>query len=104
MLDPSVTPSPAGALVSVLINLFKRSPVKPTETLIDFNVAIALTPVVLVSRQAHLVATYLSRVLTFPQHRSLTGAAAAAQQQQRHATLVSPQAGWHTVKLKVGPA
>jgi hypothetical protein len=39
----------AGALVSVLINLFKRSPVKPTETLIDFHVAIALTPVVLVS-------------------------------------------------------
>lgn len=38
----------AGALVSVLINIFKRSPVKPTETLIDFNVAIALTPVVLV--------------------------------------------------------
>jgi uncharacterized membrane protein YfcA len=37
----------AGSVVSVLLNLFKRSPLSPSAPLIDFHVAVVLTPVVL---------------------------------------------------------
>jgi hypothetical protein len=55
----------AGGLVSVTLNVFKRSPVQPTAPLIDFRVALTLTPVVLVrARLSHLHSAGWGQALT----------------------------------------